>query len=403
MKNSILKFTVILLWCTFSQVEPSFSQYYSSRHLTRGADTAEIYLSCQWYADPDYITWNGIFHSTDNGQTLSVQRKTNFLVESGTIFGDSATGVLYQIPFIDQDTFGVSSDYGVTFEKKYFNDIYKEAAGCMAGELYISGWGLYRGTDYGNTFTFQSNYDSLRLQDVGTLPGELYWLKSPVRNPLKLAYSNDFGQTYSIHEVILPGISTMFDDYAIHRGTEPGEIYFVIWPDLSTFKIFHSFDYGQTTTFQSSVDTTSGEIFYTAGRTPGTFYYVRREICGTPPCLHSCLWIYFSRDYGVTFNTYFHSLDSVYTGVPRKDIRPEIQVFPNPATDRVTFRTGDVTPVEDTQITLYDLPGNAVTSAILKKGQPEMTLDVRGVAPGVYYFIINQKQYQRYGKVVIVK
>ncbi len=403
MKNICPKFTILLLLINFSLSSSSFSQYYSSRHLTRGADTAEIYLSCQWYGDPNYITWNGIFHSTDNGQTLSVQRKTNFMVESGTIFGDSATGVLYQIPFIGQDTFGISFDYGVTFEKRFFNDIYEKAAGCMAGELYINGWELYHGTNYGNNFTLQSNFDSLRLQDVGTLPGELYWLKSPVRNPLKLAYSNDFGQTYSIHDVILPGISTMFDDYAIHRGTEPGEIYFVIWPDHSGFKIFHSFDFGQTITFQSFVDTTSGEIFYTAGRTPGTFYYVRREICGFLPCFYSCIWIYFSRDYGVTFNTYYHNLDSTLTGITRKDIHQELKVFPNPAANKVTFRPSGSLPEGDVQINIYDFFGNKVAEAILSKGQPEITLDIRNVAPGVCYYETTQKQRRQTGKLVILR
>ena len=205
MKNIWVKSTILFLFFNVSMSGSLFSQW-SSRHMTRGADTAEIYLSCQWYADPSYITWNGIFHSTDNGQTLTMQRKSNFLVEAGLIFGDSVSGALYQIPFHSQDTFGVSYNYGVTFEKKYFNDIYFETAGCMAGELYLSGYGLFRGVDYGNNFTWQSAYDSLKLQDVGTLPGELYWLKSPVRNPLKLAYSSDYGQTYSINDVILPGL-----------------------------------------------------------------------------------------------------------------------------------------------------------------------------------------------------
>ncbi|MDP1623858.1 MAG: hypothetical protein Q8M08_16145, partial [Bacteroidales bacterium] len=152
----------------------------------------------------------------------------------------------------------------------------------------------------------------------------------------------------------LPGISTMFDDYAIYRGTEPGEIYFVIWPDHSAFRIFHSFDYGETTTFQISVDTTSCEVFYTAGRTPGTFYYVRREICGYPPCFHSCIWIYFSRDYGVTFITYFHNLDSTLTGIARKDVNQELTVFPNPATDKVTFHSGGPPSEGDMRISIYD-------------------------------------------------
>ncbi|MCK9218946.1 MAG: T9SS type A sorting domain-containing protein [Bacteroidales bacterium] len=380
--------------------------YYSTRHLTRGADTAEIYLSCQWYADQNYITWNGIFHSTDNGQTLSVQRKTNFLVESGTIFGDSTAGALFQIPFIGQDTFGVSFDYGVSFEKKYFNDIYFETAGSMAGELYISGWGLYRGTNFGSNFTWQSAHDSLRLQEVGTLPGELFWTKGMGDNPIKLAYSNDYGQSFTLSNVTLPVIPiqmNVFNDCDIHRGTLPGELYFVIWKRYDSIMLFHTFNYGQTVTFQGYMFQTTDEVLYTAGRTPGTFYYVRREICGTPPCLHSCLWIYFSRDYGMTFTTYFHDLDSLYTGIARKEVLPEIKVFPNPANERITFRCGGPQPVGNTYIRIYNLLGKSVTEGILPKGQPEITMDVRNLAPGIYYYDILYNQHRQNGKIVISK
>jgi len=182
----------------------SYSQY-THRFMTRGADTAEFYLCCQWYADAEHITWNGIFHSIDNGQSLSVQRKMNRLVEGGLLFGDDSAGVIYQIPMSSQDTFGVSYNYGVTFEKKYFNDIWFETAGCTAGELYLGSFGIYRSGDYGSSFTFQSNYDSIRLEEVGTEPGELFCKKAS-ENPdsLQLAYSSDFGQTFSINMLRFP-------------------------------------------------------------------------------------------------------------------------------------------------------------------------------------------------------
>jgi len=369
--------------------------------MTRGGDTAEIYLSCQWYADPNHITWNGIFHSTDNGQTLTMQRKTNFLVEAGLIFGDSAAGVLYQIPMSNQDSFGVSFDYGVTFDKKYFNDIYFETAGCMAGELYISGWGLYRGTDFGNVFTYQSAHDSLRLQEVGTLPCEVYWVKRNSINPLKLAYSNDFGQTYSIITVSFPQMPIAFNYCDVHRGTEPGEIYFVVWQHYDTIALYHSFDYGHTVTFQSYMLQTWDEVFYTAGRTPGSFYYARREICGTPPCLHSCLWIYFSRDYGETFTTYYHNLDSTLTGIGQKDIQHEITVFPNPVTDKLVFRFLGSIVTEKNEIRLYDAIGNLVNQGILRKGQTEVTLDIGSLSPGLYFYKILQNESRQTGKVII--
>ena len=404
MKKKTFIFLFFLMVHLFSHSISSHAQYYTNRYLTRGADTAEIYLSCQWYADVNYITWNGIFRSADNGKTLSVQRKTNFMIEGGTIFGDSVAGVLYQIPFIGQDTFGVSFDYGVTFEKRYFNDSYKRAAGCLAGELYISGWGLYRGTDFGNNFTWQSDNDSLQLRDVGTLPGELYSTQHAGYNPLKLAYSNDYGQTFSITEIPLPGILPMYDECDIHRGTEPGELYITVWKNLDSIALFHSFDYGHTLELKNQIHFTSSEMWFTAGRTPGSFYYVHREICGTPPCYHSCIWIYFSRDYGVTFTTYFHNLDSVYTGVSSaQEGLAEPKVFPNPATNRVTFRLGEPLPEKSARVTLYDLFGKPVAEALLPQGASEITMDTQNLAAGIYFYEIALKQYTKKGKIIIIK
>ncbi len=402
MKHSSLKsiIAIFLLMVVFTRA--SYAQY-SSRHLTRGSDTAEIYLSCQWYADPDYTTWNGLFRSTDNGQTLSVQRKTNWLVEAGEIFGDSSSGVVFQIPFIGQDTFGVSSDYGVTFVKKYFHNIYKKAAGCMAGELYITGFGLYHGTDYGDTFTLQSTNDTLLLQDVGALPGEVYAAKKIGWNPLKLAYSNDYGETFSITDVTFPGLPGMYDYCDIHRGTAPGELYFVIWKSYWEIALYHTFDYGQTVTLQSERDQNYDEILYTAGRTPGTFYYARREVCGPTPFQHSCIWIYFSRDYGVTFTTYYHELDSLYTAVDRNEVLPKPTIFPNPSREKITIKLPGILKSCNTHITLYDIFGRVVASVTVTSGSSEVTLDTSQFAPGSYLCELVLNEFRVYSKLMILK
>lgn len=365
--------------------QSSFAQY-SQHYLTRGADTAEIYFSHLWYGDSNNKVWRGIFRSTDNGQTLSVQRKTFWLDEGGLIYGDSTSGVLYQIPFRSVDTFAVSFDYGKTFEPRFFNGITFQTAGCMAGELYISGYGLYRGTDFGNTFTLQSYYDSLRLQDVGISPGELYMIKNVVGlNPMKLAYSNDYGQTFTIREVSLPGMPPILDDITIHHGTLPGEFYAVVWNWIDTIALYHTYNYGQTMTLQSYMLQTIDEVFYTAGRAPGTFYYARTENCGNMP-MHTCLWIYFSHDYGVTFTTYFHDLDSVYTHINDKQIPPELIVFPNPVNQQLHFRFDNILLDCDVNISLFNLPGKQVADCILRKGQREVCIDTRNLSAGFYFY-----------------
>jgi hypothetical protein len=261
----------------------------------------------------------------------------------------------------------------------------------MAGEMYINGYGLYRGTDYGSTFTLQSNNDSLRLQDVGTLPGEVFMYKQDagILNPIKLAYSSDYGQTFSISQVLFPGMPSSFMEFDIHRGTTPGELYFVIWKTFDTIAIFHSVDYGHTVTLQSYRSKKVNqydEVFFTAGRTPGSFYFARSIHCGPYSGDHACLWIDFSRDYGLTFTSYYHELDSTYTGVNYNEGLSELKVFPNPANDHVTFRIGGKVTDCDTKFIIYDLVGKPIIEGILQKGQMEITLDVKNLAVGFYCY-----------------
>ncbi|MFH1297557.1 MAG: T9SS type A sorting domain-containing protein [Bacteroidota bacterium] len=296
MKTSIVSFISILFLCTIFIEGTIKAQYYNSkRHLSRGADTAEIYISCQWYVDTSGIIWNGLFRSVDNGESLSLQRKTNYWEECGMILGDSVSGALFQYTMHHQDTFGVSYDYGVTFERKFFNDIYYSTAGCMAGE-----------------------------------------------------------------------------------------IYFVIWYNWMEIYLFHTFDYGQTVTFQSQLPPSIGEETYTAGSTPGSFYHVQREVCGTPPYVNSCLHIRFSRDYGVTFTEYFHFLDSTYTGISSSlQEQTDIFCYPNPTSGQLTirFENGFFTDID---LQLVDLTGRIRLSSTIPKNRDQVILDLSTVRPGIY-------------------
>jgi len=266
-------FTLLLFIGFFLEagMEAQGQYYFSTRRVTRGADTAEIYINCPWYKDSNGVLWNGLFRSTDNGQTLTVKRKgVLFLGEGGIILGDSISGRIFQVTMQNSnDTFGISFNYGVSFDLKYFNNILYQTSGCMAGEIYIQayeqGLGIYRSDDYGTTFTLQLSNDSIRLREVGTLPGELYGFRSFFENgPLGLAYSNDFGHTFTTSYIEFPGLP-LFDECMIYRGTEPGEIYFVIWMSNAGKYLFHTFDYGQTITFQSQLPSPFGELLFTAG------------------------------------------------------------------------------------------------------------------------------------------
>jgi hypothetical protein len=388
MKHKTINIIIIATSLFVVFVQEALAQY-TNKFMTRGADTAEFYLSCQWYADINYITWNGIFHSIDNGENLSVQRKTDWYVEGGMVFGDPTPGILYQIPMKGEDTFGVSHDYGMTFEAKYFDGIYKGATGCSAGEIYIRGFEFFRSNDFGDTFSLQASTSPSDLQDVGVVPGEVFAKQSPSgTNPLHLAYSSDFGQTFIVSDVTLPINYQYYDWLDISRGTDPGELYFIVWVHYDSIAVLHSFDYGQTVTLQSWFLQTTDEIFYTAGRTPGSFYIARREICGTPPCLHSCLWIFFSRDYGVTYTTYFHDLDSTYTSSPVVLDPYNISVYPNPASDFLTVEVNPGSP--GASIELVNILGDVILQTKMNINDTRQTLDVRDLPKGVYLVQVTQ-------------
>jgi Secretion system C-terminal sorting domain len=72
MKTITFKVSFIVLALSFSFSHSSFAQDNTNNHFTRGDGITEINLSCQWYADPNYITGNGIFQSIDNGKTITI-------------------------------------------------------------------------------------------------------------------------------------------------------------------------------------------------------------------------------------------------------------------------------------------------------------------------------------------
>lgn len=402
-KSNWFRLLVIISLALNAEMDVQGQYYYSTRHVTRGADTAEIYINCWWYEDPNGIQWNGLFRSTDNGKTLTPMRKRKWFEESGVIHGDSISGRIFQVPMhMSPDTFGISFDYGLSFELNSFNPVFYSVAGCMAGEIYWQaneqGLGIYRSNDYGSSFSLQSSHDSIDLREVGTLPGEIYGIKWFFESgPLGLAYSNDYGQTFTVSYIEFPGFPE-FSECMIYRGTEPGEIFFVIYYSDSEIYLFHTFDYGQTLTFQCQLPPSGGEMLYTAGRTPGTFYIVERYWAA-----YSVLYIYFSRDYGVTYTTYLHILDSTYTQTPTQSFPEKSFIcYPNPASSfiQIDFQH----PQSGYQVSLWDMLGNIRVSFVIPAGRKQIRLDLSNLPKGIYLLkVMNNKTCVGVKKVLVNK
>jgi len=392
-KTIILNLTICT--CLLSYMTPvCHGQVFESRHIARGADTAEIYITCHWY-DDNIDRWGAIFRSTNNGESFSVQHKYVYPNEIVDIFGDSLQGVLYQVPY--GAGIGVSFDYGVTFEDKttpiisYMQGI----GGCLQGELYLEGdnassqGSLYHVTDLGDSiFLKNTNMDSLITLESGSLPGEVYAIQWPYygtnSDTLGLGISNDYGQTFTIN-YIDTSIATNLDQHTISSGPAPGELYIAGVKNTYLYHIIHSFDYGNT--FELKCLFPANKMWYdysfVAGRKPGTFYVFEESPCPTVP-LHNCITVYFSRDYGATYTPYFNELDSLYTGISESP-RPttDFDVFPNPANNILSVEL-PVNPC-GAEIELFDMVGKLLLAVRVSPNHKKADIDISGFKPGVYF------------------
>ena len=149
--------------------------------ITRGADTAEIYINSFWYWD-DYNYHYGIFHSTNNGKDLTLQH--SYIDTVSWCFSGKQQGSIYLFQHGSQITNRLlySTDTGFSFEE--MNDTllnyHAPVSGVTENEIYIAktdltGGKLYRSTNNGISFIC-NNQDLPSLFficDLGTEPGEI--------------------------------------------------------------------------------------------------------------------------------------------------------------------------------------------------------------------------------------
>jgi len=370
------------------------AQDFEWRMIAKGADTSELYITAYWYDNPLSFDdkWGGIFHSTDNGKTLSVQYKSlmgDSVMHARYIYGDSTPGTVYK-------KYWISRDYGQTWNLKLNPASYGGpflCDGCMQGEFYfigniISGEDcLFHMTYYGDSMQLMNNQmDSLFAIESGSLPGELFSIKYPWGNyfedTLALAFSNNYGQSFTVNYIDSSCVTNL-SQYTLTNGTEPGELYLIGLGLNPQFSICRTTDYGNTFTLQYTFPFyLSEEYSFVAGRKPGTFYILKTYLAPTLP-LHNCFEIHYSCDYGVTYTVYFHELDSTYTYIPTNSSAIDyFTCYPNPATDHIQV---DLQKSESRiDLYLFDLRGNLLITSRISPGQKQARIDVSQLPPGVY-------------------
>lgn len=356
-----------------------FSLFNSISHaqVTRGASPAEIYLSNFWYY-VNATSHYAILHSTDNGENIALKYETIGTplpgeMEIGKVLGDALPGALYNY---GNNELWVSFDYGENWEiKEVYGSSGRFTSGCLEGEIYkccvnVQGT-IWRSIDYGSEFIEVSN-NAKYILEVSSKTGDLYGLDGSGGIGFTLHFSNNYGQDFITipidSSIAFWQVSGKYPE--ISRGTGPGELYLVSWwPDYH-YKIFHSTDTGYTwiQKYESDyIDISDWGVQYTAGRQPGSFYVKRTTF--DPTCTHTLLFIDYSSDYGETFTTYFHELDSLFTSVgPVQKSGFKHSAFPNPFSEIVTFNFDLPRNCSNPELNIYNLQGDKIKNFQISGG-----------------------------------
>ncbi len=103
---------LIAIFFTINQIQPINAQ------ITRGASPGEIYISTDWYLDNYGQVHYAIFHSTDNGENITlkyenIENPPTGEMQVGKVIGDVTPGALYNY---GNNELWVSFDYGESWE-----------------------------------------------------------------------------------------------------------------------------------------------------------------------------------------------------------------------------------------------------------------------------------------------
>ena len=404
MKKSPL---LLVFFCLFSII---------SHAQTRGALPGEIYKSTETYIGYDGMHY-AVFYSSNNGETMTLQYE-NFENQSGVmwvgaVLGDATPGAIYNNYFYGTNELWVSFDYGVTWVYRENNPGYtKFFSGVNPGLIFKGNYqGFFKSINYGLSYDLLPITVICPFTEVGFIEPEFFGIYGEPGVYYNFVHTIDYGQTYT--EIPIDSAVAFWQISGIYpkisRGSEPGELYLVSWwPDYH-YKIFHSTDTGYTWTqkFESGfIDIYDWSVSYTAGRQPGSFYVTRSTY--DPTHNHRLLYIDYSDDYGETFTTYFHELDSLFTAVAaihKTDFR--LSAFPNPFSGNTTIVFDAPENWKVPVLNIYNIYGVLIRQYDIrgKRSQQWDGRDGKGiiVPGGVYLYNISYNNISsRYNKLLFI-
>jgi len=404
MKNRILFLVFALHFAPITQAQ-----------ITRGASTGEIYIATDWYTDNTGVVHRALFRSIDNGETLTFQYETLNDPPAGEmklsqVLGDAAPGALYNYGW---NELWVSFDYGENWEyREDHPDNAYYICGAIDGVIYKTSWvKLHKSCNFGQTFDLVTDPLTIPVPEAGLADGEFFGINGDAGVGFVLIHTIDYANTYT--EIPIDSTVAFWQISGhypgISRGAEPGELYLVSWwPDYH-YKVFYSSDTGQI--WHEEYESGYINIFYwgvgyTAGREPGSFYVIRGRL--TPSGDHVWLYIDYSNDYGETFTTYFHDLDSLYTSVAQIE-KPvlKLSAFPNPFAEKTTIEFEMPENCNNPLLNIYDIKGTLIRQYNITGKNKQLWNGTDGngclVPNGVYlYNISSSNTFSSFNKVLFI-
>nr|NQU89070.1 hypothetical protein [Bacteroidota bacterium] len=393
MKNRIINTAAFILLLFLTNVK-------MQAQITRGATSGEIYIATDWYIGNGGLHY-AILHSTDNGENISLQYE-NILtappgeMKVGQVLGDATPGAIYNWGW---NELWISFDYGESWEyREDYPDYTKYFTGVNQGLIFKgNSQGFFKSTDYAQSFELLPITVTCPFTEVGFSEPEFYGIYGEPGLYYNFVHTVDYGQTYTEipidSTVAFWQVSGKYPE--ISRGTEPGELYLISWWPEAHYKIFHSTDtgYSWTLKYQSNyINLYYWGVQYTAGKEPGSFYVKRSRLNDTFD--HSLLYVDYSSDYGETFTTYFHELDSLYTSItPIKKPDFRLSAFPNPFSNKTTIQFELPKNCKNYVLNICNIHGTIIRqfNIIGKESQQWDGRDNMGnlVSYGVYLYNIN--------------
>ena len=138
-------------------------------------------------------------------------------------------------------------------------------------------------------------------------------------------------------------------------------------------------------------------VHYTAGRKPGSFYVMRSRVSESGD--HIWLHIDYSSDYGQTFTTWFHDLDSLYVSVPLTDkFEPHLTAYPNPFSNKTTITCVLPEGCNSAVLKIYNIHGNLIRQFPIKNKKMQYwdgsNENGKKMPKGIYLYSVKYDSFQ---------